>query len=267
MAQKRMFDKNVVSSDKFLDLPNSSKALYFMAGMDADDRGFFQPRKLQRLCGFSDDDFKILIAKGFFITFESGVMVVTDWNKNNWLDSRRVTETEYIDELNLLKLINQKYELNACNDFAKQPLSQNSIEENRIVENSIVQNNIEEVPAIYDIIEKNFNRTLAPMEISKIGEWLSFYSEEIINYAVEKAVLYNKKTFNYVNAILNNWKSSGYKTLKDIKQNEEINQTSNNINLNKQRKAISTPNWLEEEVEQNIATPEEIAEFEKLLAS
>lgn len=141
MAQKRMFDKNVVESDKFLDLPNSSKALYFMAGMEADDKGFFQPRKLQRMCGFSDDDYKILIAKGFFITFESGVMVVTDWNKNNWLDSRRITETEYIDELNMLKLINNKYELpntedSKCLAVAKPMLRENSIEENSIEENS-----------------------------------------------------------------------------------------------------------------------------------
>jgi len=132
MAQKRMFDKKVVGSDKFIELPNSTKALYFMAGMEADDKGFFQPRKLQRMCGFSEDDFKLLIAKRYFIAFESGVMVVTDWNKNNWLDSRRITETEYVDELKLLKLINQKYEFLLENGDAKQMLSQNRIEENRI---------------------------------------------------------------------------------------------------------------------------------------
>ena len=137
MAQKRMFDKKVVGSDKFLDLPNSSKALYFMAGMEADDKGFFQPRKLQKMCGFSDDDYKILIAKRFFITFDSGVMVVTDWNKNNWLDSRRITETEYTDELNLLKLVNQKYEFKIENDTAKPLLSEYSIEENSIDKNNI----------------------------------------------------------------------------------------------------------------------------------
>ena len=140
MAQKRMFDKKVVGSDKFIDLPNSTKALYFMAGMEADDKGFFQPRKLQRMCGFSEDDFKLLIAKRYFIAFESGVMVVTDWNKNNWLDSRRVTETEYIDELNLLKLINQKYEFILENDVAKPMLSQYSIEENSIEENNKEEN-------------------------------------------------------------------------------------------------------------------------------
>ena len=135
MAQKRMFDKRVIESDRFTDLPNSTKALYFMAGMSADDRGFFQPRSLQKMYGFADDDFKILIAKNYFIVFDSGVMVVTDWNKNNWLDTRRITETEYVDELKLLELINNKYELIPQNNLAKRMLSQNSIEENRIDNN------------------------------------------------------------------------------------------------------------------------------------
>ena len=143
MAQKRMFDKRVVESDKFTDLPNSSKALYFMAGMGADDKGFFQPRRLQKMCGFTDDDFKILIAKGYFIAFDSGVIVITDWNKNNWLDSRRINETEYIDELRLLKLINEKYELKTQEELAKPMLRENSIEEYRIEENNIDKNRID----------------------------------------------------------------------------------------------------------------------------
>ena len=138
MAQKRMFDKRITDSDKFTDLPNSTKALYFMAGMNADDRGFFQPRRLQKMCGFTDDDFKVLIAKRYFISFESGVMVITDWNKNNYLDKNRITETEYIEELNLLRLINEKYELNTtCLTDVKPMFNQYSIEENSIEENSI----------------------------------------------------------------------------------------------------------------------------------
>lgn len=142
MAQKRMFDRRVIESDKFTDLPNSSKALYFMAGMSADDKGFFQPRRLQKTYGFADDDFKVLLAKNYFLVFESGVMVVTDWNKNNWLDSRRITETEYVDELRLLKLINNKYELKTKNKVAKPMLRENSIEENSIEENSINNHHI-----------------------------------------------------------------------------------------------------------------------------
>ena len=140
MAQKRMFDKRITDSDKFTDLPNSSKALYFMAGMSADDRGFFQPRRLQKMNGFTDDDFKVLVAKRYFIPFESGVMVITDWNKNNYLDKNRITETEYVEELKLLKLINEKYELNNGRLTNVKPMfNQNSIEENSIEENRIIK--------------------------------------------------------------------------------------------------------------------------------
>ena len=243
MAQKRMFDRKVVGTDKFIDLPNSSKALYFMAGMEADDKGFFQPRKLQRMCGFSDDDFKILIAKGFFITFESGVMVVTDWNKNNWLDSRRITDTEYVDELNMLKLINQKYEFKTNEELAKPMLSEYSIEENRIDKNSIVENSIETTTNIYDYIESNFNRTLSPLEIQKIDEWLLLFNEEIIKYGVSIAVMNHKKTFSYVNGILKNWQGSGYTTLEEVKQeSREIKPSEKN----KEIQELETYNWLEE---------------------
>jgi len=139
MAQKRMFDKRITDSDKFADLPDSCKSLYFMAGMNADDRGFFQPKRLQRSYGYKDDDYKVLIAKRFFMMFESGVMVITAWNQNNYLDKNRITETDYIEELKLLKLVNEKYELlenSACLTDVKPALNQYSIEENSIVESS-----------------------------------------------------------------------------------------------------------------------------------
>ena len=39
MAKKRMFSGEVVRSDTFLDLPQSSQLLYFHVGMIADDDG------------------------------------------------------------------------------------------------------------------------------------------------------------------------------------------------------------------------------------
>lgn len=73
---------------------------------------------------------------------------------------------------------------------------------------------------IYDYIEENFSRTLSPVEITTIDEWLSWFKEDIIKYAIKISILNNKKTFNYVNGILKNWKSCGYKTLQEIKDIE-----------------------------------------------
>lgn len=98
MAQKRMFDRAIIDTDKFMDLPLSCKALYFLLGMDADDEGFVSAKKILRVHGGSDDDIKLLLAKNFLIAFESGVIVITDWNSNNYLNTNRIKPTEYQKE-------------------------------------------------------------------------------------------------------------------------------------------------------------------------
>jgi hypothetical protein len=240
MAQKRMFDKKVIGSDKFLDLPNSTKALYFMAGMEADDKGFFQPRKLQRMCGFSDDDYKLLIAKGYFITFESGVMVVTDWNKNNWLDSRRITETEYVDELNMLKLINQKYEFKLENDYAKPMLSEYSIEENSIEENSI--NNISTKKHKYGEYK---HVLLTDNDLESLKNKYTNY-EELIKYLDEYIEMKGYKAKNHKLAI-EKWVV------------DAVNE------YNKKHNIETKPEWFNQDIKTKTASDEDINEINKLL--
>ena len=73
---------------------------------------------------------------------------------------------------------------------------------------------------IYTTVEKNFGRTLSPMEFEKINKWLEDYPEEVIEYAIRKSVLANKRNFSYVNGIIRSWKTNGYKTLQEIKDND-----------------------------------------------
>lgn len=135
-AQKRMFDRSIIETDKFLDLPDSGKALYFLLGMEADDEGFISPKRVMRLYQIADDNLKILIAKNFVIPLNSGVVVITDWKKNNWLDSRRTRPTEYQEELRQLTVSEEsQYLLSSCLADAR-PVER-SREENRIVESSI----------------------------------------------------------------------------------------------------------------------------------
>lgn len=86
--------------------------------------------------------------------------------------------------------------------------------------NNINFNNNLELNNIYTYIENNFGRTLSPIEYNRIADWLNDFKEEIIKYAVELSVMQNAKNFKYVEAILNNWKSSGYKELEEIKKND-----------------------------------------------
>ena len=99
MAQKRMFSLQVTDTDKFLDMSASAQALYFHLGMHGDDDGFVgSPRKIARTAGCNDDDLRLLAAKGYIIPFESGVVVITDWNINNTLKNDRYHPTLYSTE-------------------------------------------------------------------------------------------------------------------------------------------------------------------------
>ena len=99
MARRRMFSLDVVDTDRFLDMPSSTQALYFHLGMRADDDGFVaSPKRTTAMCGCSADDLNLLAAKGFVRPFESGVLVIVDWRKNNQIRPDRYTPTQFLDE-------------------------------------------------------------------------------------------------------------------------------------------------------------------------
>lgn len=77
MANRRMFSRDVVETDRFLGMPLTSQALYFHLGMEADDDGFVpSPRKVQRAVGCTEGDLKHLASCGYIIPFESGVIQI-----------------------------------------------------------------------------------------------------------------------------------------------------------------------------------------------
>ena len=46
-----MFSKKIVCSDAFLDMSIATQALYFHLGMEADDDGFVNPKKIMKMIG------------------------------------------------------------------------------------------------------------------------------------------------------------------------------------------------------------------------
>lgn len=100
MANRRMFSRTITESDAFTDLPLSAQALWFHMGMSADDDGIVNnPKRVQRCIGATDDDARLLLAKGFIVAFDSGVIAIRDWRVNNYIRPDRYTPTVYQAEL------------------------------------------------------------------------------------------------------------------------------------------------------------------------
>lgn len=109
MAERRMFTKRITESDAFLDMPSSTQMLYFHFSMNADDDGFVNnPKKIQKMCGASDDDFKLLIAKSFIILFDSGIIVIKHWKMHNYIQVDRYRPTDYVEEKSMLGIKSNK---------------------------------------------------------------------------------------------------------------------------------------------------------------
>lgn len=112
MANRRMFSLDVVDTDIFLDLPISSQALYFHLGMRADDDGFVSsPKRITSMIGANQDDLKLLIAKGFVISLEGGIIVIRHWKQNNYIQADRYKKTIYQEQMALLGVSNGIYEV------------------------------------------------------------------------------------------------------------------------------------------------------------
>lgn len=113
MANKRMFALDVIDTDRFCEMPISARLLYYELGMRGDDEGFVQnPKKIMLTTGTTADDLKILAAKGYVILFDSGVLVITHWRQNNFIQKDRFHETTCLAEKAQIQTTDSKiYEL------------------------------------------------------------------------------------------------------------------------------------------------------------
>ena len=149
MAEKRMFTKSIIDSDRFLEMPLSTQALYFHLGMRADDEGFINsPKKIIRAVNCNEDDLRLLIAKGFVICFDTGIIAITHWKLHNHIQKDRFKPTLYEEEKSLLDENNRKeYILKTavsnsmdtkCIQIVSNADTKNRLDKNRIDKDSIV---------------------------------------------------------------------------------------------------------------------------------
>lgn len=184
MAERRMFAKTIIDSDAFLDMPMTTQALYFHLSMRADDDGFINnPKKIQRMIGATEDDLKLLIAKNFIITFESGVIVIKHWRVHNYIRNDRYKPTVYQEEKALLNLKeNEVYTLGIPNGYQMETqvrLGKDSIGKDSIDNISVEEKHKHGVYGRVKLTDKEYNKLIdeygkefIDKQIDKVDEYI-----------------------------------------------------------------------------------------------
>ena len=188
MAQRRMISLQIADTDAFLEMPPTSQLLYFHLTMRADDEGFVNnPRRISKLIGAQDDDLKVLIAKRFVLTFESGVVVIKHWLIHNTIRMDRFKETVYQDEKNSLTVKRNKSYTEL--ETKRQPVGNQLATQVKL---SKVKLSKDKLSAKADNPTLNLN-----MDLQKFIEWCKRSPQRHINiiadYADEKKVAFETK--------------------------------------------------------------------------
>lgn len=244
MAQRRMFSKKITDTDSFLDMPLSAQALYFHLNMGADDEGFVDNiKKIQRSIGASNDDLKILVGKGFLIPFESGVVVIRHWRIHNYIQADRFQATIYQDEKEQLEFDKSKIAsikpLDQCIQNVSKTdtqvrLGEDSLDKDRLDKVNYLYSGEDEKKSLSQIIKSSnikINDRHTQMLLDYIG--LDNMTVDMIQYAVEKTEDAGSTSFNYLKAILENWKKEGFTSLEEVEAHEQKRQETQSYQTKK----------------------------------
>lgn len=175
MARRRMFCTELVSSDQFLSMPPTAQNLYFQLCLHGDDEGFVAgPASVARLCGAGADDLQILDDEDFIISFDTGVVLITDWHLHNTIRKDRSVPTHHRIEKSLIQLvcgryfrltdINYQETVDPCDTVSTESMSKmttnmttNMATQNRIEQNRAEQSRVDESRSEKKIIEENIS--------------------------------------------------------------------------------------------------------------
>ena len=250
MANRRMFSKDVLMTDDFLDLPPTTKVLYFFLNLEADDDGFVaNPRTVMRFIGSTKDDMKLLVEGNYVLLFDTGVVVITDWTEHNSIRKDRKKATRFVEEMQQIALVEgNKYKWlsdvqpsdnqvttsrqpNGCIGEGRR--GKDSIGEDRGVE---VREEKQPTPTtpfnqdfanLYKSFEQETGKALSPLQMEDLQYMLEDFNADVILEALKEAVSQGKANFAYIKAILNRWKQDNLMTV-ELVRNSKANRKSEN---------------------------------------
>lgn len=119
---------------------------------------------------------------------------------------------------------------------------------NRLNQSNQNNNDKEKFKALFRKFETTFGRTLSPLEIEHLNQWIDIdgYSLELIETALNEALAHDKFSLKYIDRILLNWKKNNVNTPEESKSIREQFKKQHN---QKPKKIENFPtfNWLKGE--------------------
>lgn len=144
-------------------------------------------------------------------------------NEKLILDNKKISKDLYLEENEVLNIISSLVEKNYIsiemsknNGIIEEYISLDLFYEkinSYLIENDKKDNSSD----IYSKFEKEFGRTLSPVEYETISKWIeSNIPLELIEAALKEAILSGVNSIRYIDKILFEWNKKGYKTPSDI---------------------------------------------------
>ncbi|MDD3340744.1 MAG: DnaD domain protein [Bacilli bacterium] len=101
----------------------------------------------------------------------------------------------------------------------------------------------EEKTNLFDLFEKEFGRTLSPIEYEIIKGWReNEFTEELILLALKEAVYNGVFRLNYIDKILFEWRKKGIKNKEDVEKNNR----AFNVRKKETKEEVFEYDWLSE---------------------
>ena len=251
MAERRMLSKKIFQSRKFLMMPFEAQALYTHLILSSDDDGVVEAFPIVRMVGAKEDSLGLLVVKKFILPLNDDmVYFITDFEEQNKIRADRVQPSRYrellLEKTDMVvdgkRVTGQKKYIDGqvsdkclTNDGQVSDKCPHSIGKDRIVEDSIGEYSLVESRSDNDddAGQKSFSKIIKDSNV-KINERhtqmlmdyiaLDHFTIPMIQYAVEKTEDAGSTSFNYLKAILENWKKEGFTSLEEVEENDRKRQ-------------------------------------------
>lgn len=161
------------------------------------------------------------IHKIIFYAGETKEILIKNWHKYNWTKSEK-----------LKKPIKENIKNIKSEELKKYMVSIGYLYGIDTSDTDTVTDTVSDTDKnIFNIIENNFGRLLAPFEVDEIKNWIKEHiSEELIEYATKITVLNGVSSIKYISTILESWKKKKITTLEQAKKENEKFKNKGNTN-------------------------------------